>query len=114
MSISFDKKLMETHSKSWFTIIKFERSKRLFTTDYLMSIAPDNERVGKFYDYLIDYYINEGAKFNPHIWASRERTINNSLIFLSLSPPSEGFRLQTRVWRRSDYSESPLPHSQHI
>ncbi|KAE9542314.1 hypothetical protein AGLY_003441 [Aphis glycines] len=44
-----------------------------FTTD-LMSVSPDDERIIKFCDYLVEYYIDEDAKFNPRIWASREIT----------------------------------------
>ncbi|XP_016657607.1 uncharacterized protein LOC107882945 [Acyrthosiphon pisum] len=54
-------------------LLNSEEVSDCFATD-LMSIAPDDERVGKFCDYLVEYYIDEGAKFNPHIWASREIT----------------------------------------
>jgi hypothetical protein len=40
----------------------------------LMTVSPDDERLVKFCDYLVEYYIDEDTKFNPHIWASREIT----------------------------------------
>jgi hypothetical protein len=39
-----------------------------------MSVSPDDERLVKFCDYLVEYYIDEDAKFNLRIWASREIT----------------------------------------
>ncbi|KAE9525669.1 hypothetical protein AGLY_014196 [Aphis glycines] len=64
-------------------LLNSEEVSDCFTTD-LMSISLDDERVGKYCDYLVDYYIDEGAKFNPRIWASREITserTTNSCVF---------------------------------
>ncbi|KAF0702230.1 MULE domain-containing protein, partial [Aphis craccivora] len=40
-------------------LLNSEEVSDCFTTD-LMSIVPDDERVGKFCDYLVDYYIDKG------------------------------------------------------
>ncbi|KAF0724585.1 Uncharacterized protein FWK35_00038656, partial [Aphis craccivora] len=39
-----------------------------------MSVSPDDERIIKFCDYLVEYYIDEGAKCNQCTWALREIT----------------------------------------
>ena len=35
-----------------------------------MSKIPQNEKLKKYIDYLVDTYISEDAKFPPIIWAS--------------------------------------------
>lgn len=63
-----------------------EEVSECFTSD-LMSICPNDERVVKFCNYLVENYIDNGATFNPRIWASRkitsERTTNSCESFHS-------------------------------
>ncbi|KAF0752113.1 Uncharacterized protein FWK35_00019675 [Aphis craccivora] len=35
--------------------------------NYNYLVSPDDERIIKFCDYLVEYYIDEGAKFNSHM-----------------------------------------------
>lgn len=63
-----------------------EEVSECFTSD-LMSISPNDERIIMFCDYLVENYVDDGAKFNPRLWASRkissERTTNSSAFFHS-------------------------------
>lgn len=45
-----------------------------FFTDELMAIQPDNEKVQKFCDYILENYILPDSKFPPEMWADYTET----------------------------------------
>lgn len=44
----------------------------------LVPIQPEDPRVSKFVDYLVDYYIDENAKFPPSMWARADASTENT------------------------------------
>lgn len=51
-----------------------------YFVNYLMESKPDDERVTRFADYLVDVYISEEAQYSPEIWAqaSAEPTLTTN------------------------------------
>ena len=48
-----------------------------FTED-LFSIMPENEKVIKYADYLVDTYISEEASYPPEVWAEQSNCITRT------------------------------------
>jgi hypothetical protein len=48
-----------------FTISKFKK----YFVNYLLKSKPDDERVTRFADYLLDVVISEEAQYSLEIWA---------------------------------------------
>jgi hypothetical protein len=59
------------------TFLSPEQVGDCFVEDFYAEI-PDDERVRKYADYLVDTYINENATFPPQVWAEKTASLTRT------------------------------------
>ena len=62
----------------WFNSFRIHCEVSDYITQDLMNECPTDEKLVKYYDYLVENYISEDSVFSPTLWACIQRVNNSS------------------------------------